>query len=93
MDDSVRKQFGTLSISKQPSQPEEQAKLPCVILPFIRTSRFFDRTDVIQKMEDHFNKVDPDRSFRSLAIYGLGGVGKLDGHESHLHACKRSAFA
>ncbi len=27
-------------------------------------------------MEDHFNQVDPNQSFRSLAIYGLGGVGK-----------------
>ncbi|KAF2259245.1 NB-ARC and TPR domain protein [Lojkania enalia] len=56
--------------------PEEQAKLPCVILPKIRTSRFFDRADVIQRMEDYFNEADPERSFRSLAIHGLGGVGK-----------------
>jgi KaiC/GvpD/RAD55 family RecA-like ATPase len=58
------------------SQPEEQAKLPCVMLPAIRTSRFFDRTDVIAKIDDYFNKVDPEISFRSLALYGLGGVGK-----------------
>ena len=66
----------TLSPSKQSSSPEDPAKLPCVILPPIRTSRFFDRTDVVQKIEDHFNKVDPNQSFRSLAIHGLGGVGK-----------------
>lgn len=67
------------SLSEQSfrSQLEEHANLPCVILPSIRTSRFFDRTDVISKIEEHFSKVDADRSFRSLAMYGLGGVGKL----------------
>lgn len=60
-----------------PSQPvEEQAKLPCMILPSIRTSRFFDRTDVIEKIEDYFSQVDTTEIFRSLALYGLGGVGK-----------------
>jgi NB-ARC domain len=76
MDTSVRSHSGSLSISKQTSLPEETAKLPCVILPSIRTSRFFDRTDIILKMEEYFNKVDPDQSFRSLTIYGLGGIGK-----------------
>lgn len=56
--------------------PDEQAKLPCMMLPAIRTSRFFDRDDVIEKIDHHFNQVDPDTSFRSLALYGLGGVGK-----------------
>ena len=67
------------SLSEQPfqSQPEEHANLPCVILPSIRTSRFFDRTDVISEIEEHFSKVDIDRSFRSLALYGFGGVGKI----------------
>lgn len=27
-------------------------------------------------MEDHFNKIDAGSSFRSLALHGLGGVGK-----------------
>ncbi len=70
------RRLSALSLTKTKSQPEEQVKLPCVILPAIRTSRFFDRTDVIEKIEDHFKKVDPDISFRSLALYGLGGVGK-----------------
>ena len=66
------------SLSEQSfrSQPEEHANLPCIILPSIRTSRFFDRTDVISKIEEHFSKVDVDRSIQSLALYGLGGVGK-----------------
>lgn len=55
---------------------EEQAKLPCAIFPSFRTSRFFDRTDVFQNIEKHFDKVDAEQSFRSLALYGLGGIGK-----------------
>lgn len=74
-DDIVRMQ-SMLSHSKQTSQPEEQAKLPCIILPSISTSRFFDRTNITEKIEDHFREVDPDQTFRSLALYGLGGVGK-----------------
>ena len=66
------------SLSEQSfqSQLEEHAKLPCLILPSIRTSCFFERTDVISKIEKHFSKVDTDRSFRSLALYGPGSVGK-----------------
>lgn len=47
-----------------------------MILPAIRTSRFFNRDEVIRKIERHFNQVDPKTSFWSLALYGLGGVGK-----------------
>ncbi|KAI1408047.1 hypothetical protein F5Y13DRAFT_205132 [Hypoxylon sp. FL1857] len=81
-DDSVAKQRESdmlPMLSRQLTQlslPEEQARLPCVILPSIRTSRFFDRTDVIERMEAHFNEADIETSFRSLAIHGLGGVGK-----------------
>ena len=64
------------SLVRSVSQLEEQAKLPCVILPTIRTSRFFNRSDVIEKIERYFNQMDIDTSFRSLALYGLGGVGK-----------------
>ena len=66
----------SLSEQSSRSQPEEYANLPCVILPSIITSRFFDRTDVLSRIEEHFSKVDADRSFRSLALYGPDGVGK-----------------
>ncbi|KAI1352908.1 Tetratricopeptide-like helical [Xylaria sp. FL0043] len=55
---------------------EDQAKLPCIILPPIRTSRFFGREDVIENMDLYFGKIDTATSFSSLAIYGLGGIGK-----------------
>jgi hypothetical protein len=62
--------------STKASQSKDRPKLPCVILPRFRTSHFFDRTDVIERMENYFNQVDFDTTFRSLAIHGLGGVGK-----------------
>jgi hypothetical protein len=61
---------------KRVSLPDEQARQQCVILPSIRTSRFFDRIDVVQNIDDYFNQVDPEQSFRSLALHGLAGVGK-----------------
>ena len=73
-----------LSFQEEPVQPHNAAlsqadndgKRHCTILPPFRTSRFYDRTDIFLKIKDHFSKVDADQSFRSLALYGLGGVGK-----------------
>lgn len=62
--------------SHQQLQANEEAKLPCFIPPPFRTSRFFDRADIIVKMEDFFSELDSEHSFRSLALHGLGGVGK-----------------
>jgi len=71
------KQSDTVPTSlKQLSLSDEQAKLPCVILPSIRTSRFFDRVDVVENMETHFKEAGPEQFFRSLTLHGLGGVGK-----------------
>lgn len=54
----------------------EVAKLPCIIPPPFRIPRFFNRTDVMAKMEGFFSGQDTEHSFRSIALYGLGGVGK-----------------
>ncbi|KAG8161020.1 hypothetical protein KVR01_009284 [Diaporthe batatas] len=54
---------------------DETAKLPCIIHP-PRLNRFFDRTDVVLQITEYFSKVDWESSFRSFALYGLGGVGK-----------------
>ncbi|KAI0817305.1 Tetratricopeptide-like helical [Xylaria sp. FL0064] len=55
---------------------EDQARLPCIIVPPIRTSRFFGREDVIENMDLYFGNIDTATSFSSLAIYGLGGVAR-----------------
>ena len=65
------------SASSQPQyQSDEVAKLPCFIPPPFRIPRFFNRTDVMAKMEEFFSEQDTKCSFQSLALYGLGGVGK-----------------
>ncbi|KUJ22180.1 uncharacterized protein LY89DRAFT_778484 [Mollisia scopiformis] len=73
---SVQEQPLLSSSLKQLSLSDEHARLPCVVLPAIRTSRYFDRVDLGQKIEEHFNEVGTEQSFRSLTIHGLGGVGK-----------------
>ncbi|KAK0110116.1 hypothetical protein ONS95_002771 [Cadophora gregata] len=62
--------------SRRLPQVSEIPRFPLVIRPSTRTARFFDRTDVVDQMNSFFSKGDSDRSFLSLAIYGLGGVGK-----------------
>lgn len=56
------------------SQEEFQSR--CIMFPSFRTSRFFDRPDVVQKMNERLDGTDPDLAFGSLAIHGLRGVGK-----------------
>jgi hypothetical protein len=72
----LQSQFAASKLSTQSST--EHAKLPCFVFPTARTVRFFDRTDVSQQIDEWFANEyqDSDRSFRSLALYGLGGVGK-----------------
>ncbi|KAI1737183.1 hypothetical protein F4680DRAFT_460693 [Xylaria scruposa] len=75
-DDGVSGPSESTSLLRRLSELGEPARLPCVILPDIRTSRFFDRTNFIAKIEDHFNQANSTGAFQSLALYGLGGVGK-----------------
>ncbi len=65
-------------MTHQPALHDEEAKLPCIVLPntLTLTPRFFDRQDIIDKIEGYFCGPGADDSFRSLAIHGLGGVGK-----------------
>jgi Cdc6-like AAA superfamily ATPase len=71
--DNVTWLYSVLSLS--PRSWHDEASLPCVMLPPARSSKFFDREDIIVKVEDHFKGPGPG-SFRSVALYGLGGVGK-----------------
>lgn len=50
--------------------------VPCHMLPVAENKRFFGRKDIIQQIEDHLKPVDKSMGLKSLAIYGLGGVGK-----------------
>jgi hypothetical protein len=86
-----RVQSGLTASTLSSGPSEEKASLPCFIFPASRTVRFFDRADTIADMREYFDyePTDPDNSFQSLALYGLGGVGKstvaLKFAESRLH--------
>ncbi len=54
----------------------EQARLPCYIFPSFRVAKFFDRSEVIIEIDRFIEKKKSERSFQSLALWGLGGVGK-----------------
>lgn len=60
--------------------PKVLARLPCIMYPprLHRLHRFFDRADVVAKIGEYLGQVgaEPENSLRSLALYGLAGVGK-----------------
>jgi len=56
------------------------------MLPPARNCKFFDHEEIIDKIEDHF-KGPGLGSFRSVALYGMGGVGKT--HVAMKYAEKR----
>lgn len=63
-------------LSLSPHASRDTAQLPCYVLPPIQTARFFDRDDVIEKIDSHFRNSDSTAPLSSLALYGMGGVGK-----------------
>lgn len=63
-------------LSLAPHVSRDTAQIPCYVLPPIRTARFFDRDDVIEKIDSHFKDGNSTTPLRSLALYGMGGVGK-----------------
>ena len=75
--------FSYLSLS--PHAFRDTAKLPCFVLPPKWTTRFFDRDDVIEKVEKHFQNGNSTSSLRSLALYGMGGVGKSHVAMKYIH--------
>ncbi|KAH8714838.1 P-loop containing nucleoside triphosphate hydrolase protein [Phaeosphaeriaceae sp. PMI808] len=58
-----------------PRSWKDDATLLCIMLPPSQGSKLFGRDDVIDKVEDHFNRPGSE-PFRSVALYGMGGVGK-----------------
>ncbi|KAF8851460.1 hypothetical protein BDZ45DRAFT_730880 [Acephala macrosclerotiorum] len=55
----------------------KDGKLPCFMLPLVRNHHFFDRDDAIAKINKHFSRTGTGVGQpHSLALYGLGGVGK-----------------
>lgn len=47
-----------------------------MILPSKRTPRFFDRVETFEKIDQVLGRVGSNTSFRSITLWGLGGIGK-----------------
>ncbi|KAH7316733.1 P-loop containing nucleoside triphosphate hydrolase protein [Stachybotrys elegans] len=52
------------------------AHLPCHVLPVARNSRFFGRESLLADIDNYLKPESSSGGLRSMAIHGLGGVGK-----------------
>ncbi|KAI1127032.1 hypothetical protein F5Y10DRAFT_266482 [Nemania abortiva] len=52
------------------------AILPCNTLPVAENGRFFGQQDILEKLELHLTPSDTRASLSSVALHGLGGIGK-----------------
>ncbi|KAL3463576.1 P-loop containing nucleoside triphosphate hydrolase protein [Aspergillus heterothallicus] len=52
------------------------ASLPCNTLPVAQNHRFFGRRDILDAIEKHLTPTDTQSHLTSIALYGLGGIGK-----------------
>ncbi|KUJ17107.1 uncharacterized protein LY89DRAFT_782305 [Mollisia scopiformis] len=64
------------STSMAAASLQEEASLPCIILPRTFTTQCYDRGSILADIEAHFDTKSESRTFCSLALWGLGGVGK-----------------
>lgn len=55
---------------------QEGATLPCNTLPVAQNHRFFGRRDLLEALENHLTPADTQSHLTSIALYGLGGIGK-----------------
>jgi hypothetical protein len=55
---------------------QEDATLPCHNLPVAENSQFFGRRDIIKKLDHQLWPADTGNRLSSIALYGLGGIGK-----------------
>lgn len=62
-------------LALSPRSFADKAKLPCYVLPTASTNRFFNRDEVIDEIDRQLGEQRSD-GLRSLALYGMGGVGK-----------------
>jgi len=71
----LRRQQSLLSGSTSGSI-EEEAKLPCIMLPPASSSRFYDRDGITDRIDSFLHPDSGETPFLSLVLHGIGGVGK-----------------
>ncbi|KAF4997491.1 hypothetical protein FGRMN_3855 [Fusarium graminum] len=67
----------------------ENAKLPCIKLPPTKNRNFYDRTNILEEVDAYFFPEMGERSFRSIVLYGMGGVGKSHAAQKY---CQQKAL-
>ncbi|KAM7206054.1 P-loop containing nucleoside triphosphate hydrolase protein, partial [Naviculisporaceae sp. PSN 640] len=72
----MAEQHPTLSPSPSPARAAEQANLPCYVLPSTNLSRFYGRDDILAQIDRIFHPDSGTSGFSSIALHGIGGVGK-----------------
>lgn len=60
----------------QTSPPDIAPKVAFMKLPTKMYPSFFDRHDTLQKIDQVLGRDESTTSFRSIALFGLGGIGK-----------------
>ncbi|KAI1276951.1 P-loop containing nucleoside triphosphate hydrolase protein [Xylaria sp. FL0933] len=67
-----------ITLALDTTENSDEAVVPCISLPRASDSRFFDRTDIFEQIDNRLQRFKPEREFCSLALHGLGGVGKSE---------------
>jgi hypothetical protein len=63
-------------LSRNQDHDTEKGQVPCFNLLIAENKRFFGREDVLSQLEDHLQPSSDASGIRSVALWGLGGVGK-----------------
>lgn len=66
----------TRLLSLEERKGRQEVTLPCNTLPFAENRRFYGREDILAKLDEHLKPSDTSSSLSSIALYGLGGIGK-----------------
>ncbi|KAI0377693.1 hypothetical protein F5Y04DRAFT_263483 [Hypomontagnella monticulosa] len=55
---------------------QQEVTIPCNTLPVAENRRFYGRQDILRRLEDHLKPGDINNPLSSVALCGLGGIGK-----------------
>ncbi|KAI0104454.1 hypothetical protein F4814DRAFT_430828 [Daldinia grandis] len=64
------------SILSLKNQQKEVGSIPCNTLPMAENRLFYGRQDILRRVEDYLRPADTSTRLSSMALYGLGGIGK-----------------
>ena len=65
-------------------------RLPCYCVPIGLSGRFYGRDEVVEQVKNALNPPPDSSGIRSLALHGLGGVGKTQIALHYANICRES---